>query len=270
MNIFDMKEGKHGILWIGLQFLIVLDIFLISLMLLLNLPSGVVSFIQTFDLIICIFLLTEWTVSFLKADSKNDFLTKKGNWLDLIASIPFDAILPVVMPHVSLLRYFRLLKILRIIVLFNSLITSLENFIRKTNIDKVLLGVFVTIVIFTLVLWSWGTLSFADSLYFVIETITSVGYGDITPQTLNEKAITIVLIFVGVFVFSTITAVFSSFFTDRLIDDEKIEEDLRDVKHDLALMQTQNDELKRDLDELKAQNEDLMSEISELKELVKK
>ncbi len=56
LNIFDMNEGNHGILWIGLQFLIVLDIFLISLMLLLNLPAGVVSFIQTFDLIICIFL----------------------------------------------------------------------------------------------------------------------------------------------------------------------------------------------------------------------
>ncbi len=78
------------------------------------------------------------------------------------------------------------------------------------------------------------------------------------------------LIFVGVFVFSTITAVFSSFFTDRLIDDEKIEEDLRDVKKDLDLMQTQNEELKRDLDVLKAQNDDLMSEIGELKELVKK
>lgn len=270
MNIFDRKEGDHGILWIGLQFLIVLDIFLISLMLVLNLPSRVVSFIQTFDLIICIFLLTEWAVSFLSSQSKRDFLAKKGNWLDLIASIPFDAILPIVMPHVSLLRYFRLLKILRIIVLFNSLISSLENFIRKTNIDKVLLGVFVTIIIFTLVLWNWGTLSFVDSLYFVIETITSVGYGDITPQTVNEKAITIVLIFVGVFVFSTITAVFSSFFTDRLIDDEKIEEELRDVKHDLALMQTQNDELKRDLDVLKNQNEDLISEIGELKELVKK
>ena len=49
LNIFDMNEGNHGILWIGLQFLIVLDIFLISLMLLLNLPAGVVSFIQTFD-----------------------------------------------------------------------------------------------------------------------------------------------------------------------------------------------------------------------------
>ncbi len=149
-----MSEGNHGILWIGLQFLIVLDIFLISLMLILNLPAGVVSFIQTFDLIICIFLLTEWGVSFLKAKSKNDFLRKKGNWLDLIASIPFDAILPIVMPHVSLLRYFRLLKLLRVIVLFNSLISSLENFIRKTNIDKVMLGVFVTIIIFTLVLWN--------------------------------------------------------------------------------------------------------------------
>ena len=270
MSIFNKQHGDYSFLWIGLQLLIVLDLFLISLMLLLNLPAESISFIQTFDLIICAFLLIEWGISFYKSPSKVNFLKQKANWLDLIASIPLDVILPIVLPQVNLLRYFRLLKILRLVILFNSLISSLEDFIRKTHIDKILLGIFVAIGIFTLIVWKWGTLSLIDSLYFVIETITSVGYGDITPKSVNGKAITMVLIFIGVFLFSTITAVISSFFTEKLIDDEKIESDLQVVKADLDKMQTQNDELKHDLKVLKNQNNDLISQINELKELIKK
>lgn len=97
-----------------------------------------------------------------------------------------------------------------------------------------------------------------------------MGYGDLTPKTVNEKAITMVLIFLGVFVFSTVTAVISSFFTDQLINDEKIEEDLKVVKTELDTVQKQNTDLKNELTVLKSQNDVLISEINELKELIKK
>lgn len=59
------------------------------------------------------------------------------------------------------------------------------------------------------------------------------------------------MVFVGIFVFSTITAAISSVFTDRLINDENIEEDLQIVKKDLNNLQAQNDELKQEIKELK-------------------
>lgn len=270
MNIFDKEKNNHSILWIGLQLLVIIDIFLISMLLLLHLPSDVISFIEEFDLYICVLLLIEWSISFLTFNSKTKFLKQKGNWLNLIASIPFDAFLPIFLPQLNLLRYFRLLKILRVIVLFNSLISSLKDFIQKTHIEKILFGIIVIIGIFTLIVWNWSNLNLVDSLYFVIETITSVGYGDITPKSINEKALTMVLIFIGVFVFSTITAVISSFFTDKLINDEQIEQDLQVVKKDLTNMQRQNEGLKQDLEALKNKNDDLINQINELKELVKK
>jgi len=270
MNLFDKEKNNHSILWIGLQLLVIIDIFLISMLLLLHLPSDVISFIEEFDLYICVLLLIEWSISFLTFNPKKKFLKQKGNWLNLIASIPFDAFLPIFLPQLNLLRYFRLLKILRVIVLFNSLISSLKEFIQKTHIEKILFGIIVIIGIFTLIVWNWSNLNLVDSLYFVIETITSVGYGDITPKSINEKALTMVLIFIGVFVFSTITAVISSFFTDKLINDEQIEQDLQVVKKDLTNMQKQNEGLKHDLEVLKNKNDDLINQINELKELVKK
>lgn len=54
-----------------------------------------------------------------------------------------------------------------------------------------------------------------DDFYFVIVILTTSGYGDVTPQTYNEKVIAI--LFAGIFIFSTITAEISSFLTEHLL-----------------------------------------------------
>ena len=70
------------------------------------------------------------------------------------------------------------------------------------------------------------------------------------------------LIFVGVFIFSTITAAISSFLTDRLLkdDDEELENLIEEKYESLS------DELKT----VKEENKKLHEDIKELKELVKK
>ena len=87
--------------------------------------------------------------------------------------------------------------------------------------------------------------------------LATVGYGDVVPITFNEKVITVLLIFIGIFVFSTITAVMSSYFSDRLLSQEEddmdrivedkaksINEELDQIKVELEITQKQNQELK--------------------------
>lgn len=95
-------------------------------------------------------------------------------------------------------------------------------------------------------------------------TLATVGYGDVVPQTFPEKLVTLVLIFAGIFIFSTITAAISSYFTNNLIsaDDDEIESDIRNLNDK---MDSVNDEMKA----MKMQNEKLHEEISELKEILK-
>ena len=270
MNIFGREVNKRYAIWVALHVLIVIDIVLISVAMLFELPKDIALSIQIFDFIVCIILLIEWSITFYISKPKSVFLKQKSNWIDLIASIPFDVLLPAIIPQVSLLRYLRLLKLLRVVALFNRFFHGLNKFLQKSNLDKILGGVVFTVIFFTLLLYLFGSsYGLFDDFYFVIVTLTTVGYGDVTPTTYNEKLITIILIIVGIFIFSTITAAISSYLTDRFLNEEEngiessIEENVKPINEDLS-------NIKKELEATHRQNEELKQEIVELKELIKK
>ncbi|WP_298524929.1 ion channel [uncultured Methanobrevibacter sp.] len=239
--------------------LIVTDIILITIEMIFQVPEIITLRILNFDFIVCIILLIEWTTTFIISPSKKTFLKDRDNILALIASIPFDSILPVIIPGMNLLRYLRLLKLIRIVFLFERFSYTVKKFVNKTNIDKILGGVIITILIFTGLLYIFGpSYGIFDDFYFVIVTLTTVGYGDITPQTYNEKVITMMLITAGIFIFSTITAAISSFMTERLIesDEDEFEAEIRE----------HFESMNSKLDSLGEENRMLREEIKELKE----
>ena len=267
MKLFGMELNSRMAIWFGLHGLIIIDIILITIAMLFNLPADIARNIQIFDLIVCILLLIEWSINFYLSSPKIVFLKQKDNIISLIASIPFDVILPAVIPGINLLRYLRLLKLLRIIVLFNRFFDGVEKFIKKSNLDKIMGGVFLTIIIFTVLLYIYGpTYNLFDDFYFVVVTLTTVGYGDVTPQTFQEKIITIILIFIGIFIFSTITAGISSYLTDRILEDdeenikteinEKIEKNTETIMNELKLIREENKRLENEINELKELNKD--------------
>lgn len=252
MNLLGMPLNKRMILWFGMHGLIIIDIILITYAMIFSPAEDLALRIMIFDFVVCIILLIEWSYNFYLSSPKSLFLKDRGNWLSLIASIPFDVILPAVIPGVGLLRYLRLLKFLRIIVLFSRFHLGITDFLEKSRLDKIIVAILFTIVLFTFLLWLFGpTYGLYDDFYFVMVTLTTVGYGDIIPVTLGEKVISLALIIVGVFVFSTITAAISSYLTDKLIDDEGINESLEQVKEDMDKLHRENDELKAEIRELK-------------------
>ena len=132
---------------------------------------------------------------------------------------------------------------------------------------KILAGLIGTAFIFTLLFYLFGpSYGGFDDFYFVVVTLTTVGYGDIIPQTYNEKVLTLILILIGIFIFSTITAAISSFLTDRILDaDEKnIMKEINEV------IEKRTDNLMEELKLVREENNQLKNEINELKELIKK
>lgn len=270
MNILGREINKRRALWITIHLFVVVDIILICVAMLSNLPEGVASFIQAYDFCICVVLLAQWFYIFYLSKPKKIFLKQKSNWIDLIASIPFDVILPALIPQMGLLKYLRLLKLLRVIALFNRLYHDANRFVKKTNLDIIMGAIFIIVVIFTALMYILGpTYNLFDDFYFVVVTLATVGYGDVVPKTFNEKVITIILIIIGVFVFSTITAAISSFLTDRLLVKE--EDDIGKIVEDnVKSINEELDQIKAELEITQKQNRELKDEILELKEMIGK
>ena len=251
--------------------LIIIDMILITIAMIFQIPANIATDIQFFDFIVCLILLGEYALNLYLSSPKKDFILDKFNILGLIASIPFDVILPAIIPGISVLRYLRLLKLIRIFLLSSRLI-FIKDLFEKTGLHKILGGIFLTITLFTILLNLFGpSYNGFDDFYYVVVTLTTVGYGDVVPKTYNEKVLAIILILIGIFVFSTITASMSSFLTDRILDND--EEDIKNeinktielksenIINDLKSVHDENKELKNEINELK-------NEINELKDLI--
>lgn len=276
MQIFGKEINIRYFLYTkGLPALIIVDLFLITISLIFEIPNDVMLNIQQFDLIVCIILLGEYFLNLFLSGSKKLYIFDKENIVGLIASIPFDYILPLILPvalPVVFLRYLRIFKLIRVVKLAQ--FDIIKDLFRKTGLHKVLIGIFITILIFWAAFFLFSpSYGWVDDFYFVIVTLTTVGYGDVTPKTYNEKVLAIILILIGVFVFSAITALMSSFLTDRILDDdeedrvseiqETIEEKSENIMAEIKSVCMENKQLKDEANELKA-------EIKELKDMINK
>lgn len=55
---------------------------------------------------------------------------------------------------------------------------------------------------------------YIQSFYFTVTTMTTVGYGDMSANTMNEQLFCILLMVLGVIVFTTISGALSSVMTN--------------------------------------------------------
>ena len=71
-----------------------------------------------------------------------------------------------------------------------------------------------------------------DSLWFVVSTITTVGYGDVLPSSDIGRIIGLIILTFGVFIFSAVTGAMASYFTKKVFtkDEFNITENDENIK----------------------------------------
>lgn len=92
--------------------------------------------------------------------------------------------------------------------------------------------------------------SFGDAVWWAVVTVTTVGYGDHFPVTLQGRAVAVGLMIGGVALIGVVTASFAAWFIDRVRDEE--EELQTATQHDLAEIAARLDELTREVRALRA------------------
>lgn len=161
--------------------------------------------------------------------NKFQYISSPMAIIDLLAILP--SYRPLRILRIFLL--FRLFKILRYSKSINTFIEVLGN--KKFELFILLISVgFVTFIggalIYVLEAGKNPNIhSFFDAFYWSFITISTVGYGDITPVTSEGRSLTIILVVVGIGFISFATSIIVSAFSEKL-DELKEERRLYSAK----------------------------------------
>ena len=249
-----MNEKLIKFFDVGLSIWILFDLIFLTYSLVFTLPSDLYHDLIIFDACLCAVLLAEFFFRFFNEDNRKKFF--KSNFTEFIAGIPFDLLLFPFLSYAGILIALKVLKFIRILILFAQLFEVIDVFLKDTYLDEIL-GIFLIVIIsFTLGLYLFdpGMNSLFDSLWFVVATLTTVGYGDVLPNTMVGKIISLVLLIVGVLIFSAITGAIASYFNKKLLNEgsdelklisEKLdanEKELKELKEEIAILNRKLDE----------------------------
>ena len=182
-------------------------------------------------------IILEYVLSFLFAleyglrvycsPNKREYIFSFFGIIDLLATLP--QILSIIYPplrYMSLMRSFRLIRIFRVLKLFafiNEGYLLIES-IRK-SMNKILVYFLFVIVLVTII----GTLMFMvkgnepgsqftsipASIYWAIVTLTTVGYGDITPVTVIGRFLSSLVMILGYTIIAVPTGIVSATMIDE-------------------------------------------------------
>jgi len=143
----------------------------------------------------------------------------KSIWLpiDLITSIPFDIVAAVLGLSIPLkvLSILRLVRVIRVVKLRT--LIDIFDFLPKWAKASLVVGTIMTIIHWIACGWmivnpqtQFDAITFYNhSLYWTITTLTTVGYGDITPTTNVGRVYTMAIMLVGAATYGIIIANFS-------------------------------------------------------------
>jgi voltage-gated potassium channel len=212
-----LVNNRPGILWQAvLVFLIVLDGILLFLTIISpNLKSVTIENIGIFDLIVSFILLLVvlWMIRTSSFDLK---IFIKGNWSDIIVLIPiyfisfyfFGFFYPTIIIKILLL-----IKIIALYLFAGKVGLEVIKYQEKTRLVYAL-AFFVIVLLFCSYVFYMvehgvnpRVTSYDDSLWFFIQTITTVGYGDIIPVTGIGRLMGVISMFSALILTSIVTSV---------------------------------------------------------------
>ncbi|MBA4147863.1 MAG: potassium channel family protein [Verrucomicrobia bacterium] len=177
-----------------------------------ELPTEANRILQSLDLLVCGLLIIDFSLRFYHAENKRLFI--RWGWIDLIASIP----------TIDFLRWARLVRILRVIRIIRAvrsyqkvhslvLRNKLKNGVGAVVLSSCLLIIFASVAILMFESHPDSNIKTAeDAVWWSVTTITTVGYGDKFPLTLEGRVIAMLLMISGVGLFGTLSGLIASAF----------------------------------------------------------
>ena len=178
------------------------------------------------EYVLSILFAIEYILRVYCSPVKREYVLSFFGIIDLMATLP--QLLSVVFPplrYLSLMRTFRLFRIFRVLKLFSFLN---EGYLLLESIRKSLTKILVYFMFVVVLVCILGTImyivesgtpqtrftSIPTSIYWAIVTLTTVGYGDITPVTALGKFLSGIVMILGYTIIAVPTGIVSATMID--------------------------------------------------------
>ena len=181
--------------------------------------------VWTVNGLLTLVFMVDFLLRLRRAPSRSVYFFREFGWADLLASLPF--------PQAKLFRVFRLIRVFRLLRQY-----GVRNIGRSLIKDRAGSALLTLLLIGVLVL-EFGSLMMlilernapdaniktaSDALWYVIVTMSTVGYGDLYPVSTPGRELGTFIIVVGVGIFGTLTGYLANLFLEPRPEDALVEE----------------------------------------------
>jgi voltage-gated potassium channel len=165
------------------------------------------------NVLLSVVFLIDFGYRLTSAESRSAYFFHQYGWADLLASLPLE--------QAKVLRVFRLVRVYRLLDRYGA-----RNIVRNVLKDRAGSALLTLLLMGVLVL-EFGSLAMlaleqgaagaeivtaSDALWYVVVTISTVGYGDLVPVTNGGRILGTVIIVIGVGIFGTFTGYLANLF----------------------------------------------------------
>jgi voltage-gated potassium channel len=241
-NIYNWRTELHEIIYeadtpagkmfdVVLLIAILVSIILVMLESISSFDKDYHSFLDISEWIITILFTIEYIVRVITVKKPLKYITSFYGVVDLLSTIPKYLSLIFLAGHhlaalraLRLLRVFRILKLARYLGASNNLVLALKS--SKAKISVFLFAVIILSIILGTIMYMVegeenGFTNIPKSVYWCIVTLTTVGYGDIAPQTPLGQFIASLVMVLGYGIIAVPTGIVSAEYTKAMGSDNK-------------------------------------------------
>lgn len=206
---------------IFIQILIVLSLICFTIETIPSLSLETYKILNTLEVLFVFIFTLEYSARIYFSKQKTKFIFSFFGLIDLIAILPFYLSLGLDLRSVRairLVRVFRLIKLTR----YNKAVNFLSSAFKDSKEELIVFSFLATTLLY---LTSVGIYYFEkdlqpeafgsvpQALWWSVVTLTSVGYGDVTPISTAGKIFTSIILFLGIGLISVPSAILVSAFS---------------------------------------------------------
>ncbi|HEY41667.1 MAG TPA: potassium channel family protein [Dehalococcoidia bacterium] len=245
------KMKRQARLDIVIGVLAILSIVIIAIESMLELSTEVLVLLYVVDFVICVVFAADFVARLRISNNRQRFL-----WMhsyEILAMVPAVVFLAAgsLIAVSAGLRALRLIRVVRVIVVIarmGRVVQTSTWFVKRSGLLYVFLITIGVVFIggFAAMMIERGSpdaeiTNFSDALWWSIATVTTVGYGDIVPNTIVGRIMGMGLMVIGI----GIMAAFISQVSATIVESR-----LRSGKRDSALKETLTAEIKDKIDRI--------------------